>query len=78
MKDTKKNGLNFHCVTWIMPQGWDLGVLEGVKNLGVGICDGAPLTAHSSYLILKSLKIKHIAVPKFRLLITVLSPDKND
>ena len=30
-----------------MPQGWDLGVLE-VKQFSVGICDGAPLTAHSS------------------------------
>ena len=29
-----------------MPQGWDLGVLD-VKNLSVGICDGAPSTAHS-------------------------------
>ena len=38
-----------------MPQWSDLGVL-GVKNLSVGICDGAPLAAHSSnvnFLLLK-------------------------
>ena len=39
---------NFYSVAGIMPQGWDLGVLGGVKNLSVGICDGAPSTAHSS------------------------------
>ena len=38
---------NFHSIAGVMPQGWDLGVL-GVKNLSVGICDGAPSTAHSS------------------------------
>ena len=39
---------NFYSVAGFMPQGWDLGVL-GVKNFSVGICDGAPSTAHSSY-----------------------------
>ena len=34
-----------------MPQGWDLGVLGGVKNFSLGICDGAPWTAHSSFLL---------------------------
>ena len=29
-----------------MPQGWHLGVL-GIKNLSVGICNGAPSTARS-------------------------------
>ena len=38
---------NFDSVAWVMSQGWDLGVL-GVQNLSVGICDGAPSTAHSS------------------------------
>ena len=35
-----------------MHQGWDLGVPGGgggVKNFSVGICDGAPLTARSSF-----------------------------
>ena len=36
---------NFHSVAGVMPQGWDLGV----KNFSVGICDGAPSTAHSSF-----------------------------
>ena len=40
---------NFYSVAGVMPQGWDFGVLGGgVKNLSVGICDGAPSTAHSS------------------------------
>ena len=38
---------NFHFVAGVMPQGWDLGVLV-VKNLSVGICDGAPSTAQSN------------------------------
>ena len=45
----KKNYIewNFYSVAGVMPPGWDLGVL-GVKNFSVGICDGAPSTAHSS------------------------------
>ena len=41
---------DFYSVAGIMPQGWDLGLLGGggVKNFSVGICDGAPSTAHSS------------------------------
>ena len=42
---------NFYSVAGVMPQGWDLGVLGGgggVKNFSVGICHGAPWTAHSS------------------------------
>ena len=38
---------NFHSVARVMSQGWDFGVL-GVKNLSMGIWDGAPSTAHSS------------------------------
>ena len=41
---------NFDSVVGDMPQGWDLEVL-GVKNYRVGICDGAPLTAHSSNIL---------------------------
>ena len=48
-KDRKHIEQNFHSVSGIMPQGWDLGVLR-VKNFSLGICDGAPLTAHSSFL----------------------------
>ena len=40
---------NFHSVARIMRQGWDLGAL-GVKNFTVGICDGVPLTAQSSFI----------------------------
>ena len=39
---------NFHSIAGVMPQGWDLGLLGGVKNFSVGICDGAPSTAYSS------------------------------
>ena len=30
MKDIKHYGRDFHSVAWVMPQGWDLGVLWGV------------------------------------------------
>ena len=39
---------NFYSVAGAMPQGRDFGVLGG-QNFSVGICDGAPSTAHSSY-----------------------------
>ena len=29
IKDIKHIDRNFHSVTWVMPQGWDLGVLGG-------------------------------------------------
>ena len=32
-----------------MPQGWTWGTV--VKNLSVGICDGAPSTARSSFAV---------------------------
>ena len=47
-KGIKHINRNFLSVTWAMPQGRDLGVL-GVKYLSVGICDGTPSTARSSY-----------------------------
>ena len=28
MKDTKHTRWDFHSVAWVMPQGWDFGVLE--------------------------------------------------
>ena len=43
IKDMKHIEQKFHSVAWVMPQGRDLGVL-----VSVGICDGAPLTAHPS------------------------------
>ena len=35
MKDTKYIRRDFHSVTWVMPQGWDLGHwgAQGVKKL---------------------------------------------
>ena len=45
---------NFYSIAGVMPNGWDLGVL-GVKNFSVGICDGAPLTAHSSLFFILAL-----------------------
>ena len=47
IKDRKHNEQNFHSVARVMSQGWDLGVLGGVKNFSVGICDGAPSTVRS-------------------------------
>ena len=49
---------NFYSVAVDMPKGWDLGCFGGgggVKNFCVGICDGAPLTAHSSILFQTSI-----------------------
>ena len=45
-----------------MSKGRDLGVL-GVKNFSVGICDGAPSTARSSYT---DLFMVYIFVYSFR------------
>ena len=50
IKDRNHVKQNFHSVAGVMPQGWDLGVLV-VKNLSIGICDGAPSTARSSYML---------------------------
>ena len=49
IKDRKHIEQNFHSITEVMPQGWDLLVL-GVKNFRVGIFDGAPSTARTSLL----------------------------
>ena len=50
---------HFICVFSLIKDapGWDLGVLGG-QNLSVGICDGAPSTARSSFIIV-SLNDKH-------------------
>ena len=57
IKDRKHIEQNFHSVSRILRQGLDLGVLGGVKNLSVGICDGAPSTGSSSFFIVYSTKI---------------------
>ena len=51
-KNRKHIEQNFHSVNCQShAPGWDLWVLGGVKNFSVGICDGAPSTARSSYKI---------------------------
>ena len=55
MKDRKHIERNFHSVAWVMPQGWDLSVL-GNKNFSVGICDGTPSTARSSFMVCASIR----------------------
>ena len=52
IKDSKHIEQNFHSVTKVMPRVglWGAG---GVKNLSVGICDGAPSTARSSLYFCK-------------------------
>ena len=47
IKDRKHIEQNFHSVAKVMPRGGTAS-RWGVKNLSVGICDGAPSTAHSS------------------------------
>ena len=49
IKDIKH--IEQNCVAWVMFQGRDFGVLGAVTTFGVGICDGAPLTAHSSFCL---------------------------
>ena len=59
IKDRKHIEQNFYSVARVMPGGGggggggggDLGVLVGVKNFSVGICDGAPSTARSSLIL---------------------------
>ena len=50
IKDRKHIEQNFHSVAAVMPKEWDLEGAGWVKNFSMGICDGAPSTAHSSYL----------------------------
>ena len=33
MEDTKHIRRDFHSVTWVMPQGWDLGALGGAQEV---------------------------------------------
>ena len=48
IKDRKHIEHNFHSVRWGHAPGKGLGGAGWVKNFSVGICDGAPSTAHSS------------------------------
>ena len=50
IKDRKHIEQNFHFVAKVMPPVGTVGA-GGVKNFSVGICDGAPSTARSSFLI---------------------------
>ena len=55
IKDIKHIEWDFHSVACVMPlKGVGLVGAGVVKNLSVGICNGAPSTAHSS-LFLKSI-----------------------
>ena len=45
--DRKHIEQNFYSVAGVMPPGGTWGCW-GVKNFSMGICDGAPSTAHSS------------------------------
>ena len=49
IKDSKHIVQNFHSVAMVMPQ-MGLRGAGGVKNFSVGICDGAPSTARSSFI----------------------------
>ena len=49
IKDKKHIEQNFDSFAWVLSKGWDLGCRVGVKNFSMGIRDGAPPTAHSSY-----------------------------
>ena len=53
IKDIEHIEHNVYSVAWAISQGRDFGVL-GINNLNVGICDGAPSTARSSYRIIVS------------------------
>ena len=55
IKDRKHIEQNFHSVAKVMPRG---GTAEcwGIKNFSVGICDGAPTTARSSFRFANIMK----------------------
>ena len=64
IKDRKHIEQNFHSIARVMPKGgtWGGGgggVLGGVKNLSVGICDGTPSTARSSYEMFSEMSAFH-------------------
>ena len=50
IKDSKHIVQNFQFVAKVMPQVGLRGA-GGVKNFSVGICDGAPSTARSSFIL---------------------------
>ena len=49
INDIKHIEQNFHSVAWVMPQGWDLGVLGVSKILAWRFVMLPPWTAHSSF-----------------------------
>ena len=52
IKDQKHIEQNFHSVAKVMPRGGTAGA-GGVKNFSMGICDGAPSTVHSSFILVQ-------------------------
>ena len=56
INDRKRIEHNFHSVAGVKPQGWDLGV-PLVQNFSVGIFDGGPSTAHSSFKVINLILI---------------------
>ena len=48
IKDRKNIKQNFHSVARVMPWDGTRGA-GGVKDFSLGMCDGAPSTAHSSH-----------------------------
>ena len=53
IKDIKHIEQNFHCVAWVMPQGWDLGVLGGSKTLGWGFA----MASHRLRILVQNLDL---------------------
>ena len=51
IKDRKHIEQNFYSVAKVMPPGGGLWGAGGVNNFSLGICDGAPSTAHSSFYV---------------------------
>ena len=62
IKDRKHIEQNFHSVARVMPRGGTCGTWGGVKNFSVGICNGAPSTARSSYKCYKKEGVIYIAI----------------
>ena len=58
MKDTKHSRLNFHSVTWVMPQGWDFGAL------------GVPRGQKKNFKRGLNMSISKIFIPNFACVLT--------
>ena len=49
IKDIKHIELDFHSVLWVMPQGWDLGVLGGQKFIFTNIWSCGGMVSRTGY-----------------------------